>query len=55
MKAFAIDLHSDLSPTDIARRHPAVYPEANVLAERIRQLRQSGVRRYSPSTTTAQR
>jgi len=55
MKAFANDLHSDLSPTDIARRHPAVYPEANVLAERIRQLRQSGVRRYSPSTTTAQR
>lgn len=55
MRAFADDLYAGNSPNDIARRHTTVYPQPDVLAERIRLLRNSGVRRYVLPISTAQR
>jgi len=55
MRAFADDLYAGNSPHDIAQRHPSVYPQPEVLADRIRVLRNSGVRRYVLPMATAQR
>lgn len=55
MSAFAEDLRAGHSPADLANRHTKVYPQPDVFAERIRQLRASGLRRYALPTATAQR
>jgi hypothetical protein len=55
MRAFAEDLYAGGSPSDIAHRHRAVYPQPDVLADRIRILQTSGVRRYVVPISTAHR
>lgn len=55
MAAFASDLHADLSPDELARKHPRLYPNAERFAARIRVLQSAEIPRYAPATHRAKR
>jgi hypothetical protein len=44
--SFDHDLHSGLSPTELAARHPALFPHKDRFADRLRLLRDAGLARY---------
>jgi hypothetical protein len=53
MTAFADDLRAGMSPDELARKHPKLYPHADRFAARIRVLQSGEIPRYAPAMSRA--